>query len=267
MNQLKNLWENYRKEILIVLFTIVVMIGIGGVFLYHTFQKDEGFSLEAAAQNNHVSEEERKVIDDGENAVTNTVENYFVDIKGEVKTPGVYIAQSSERVIDVIQKAGGFTKNADTSVNNLGRKVQDEMVIIIYSKEEVKNFKSTKEKENAVIREAQQNSEGLKNDAALEKKDVLGNQDLVDSSQKDLEVRSDESKNDKESDEDLVNKVNINTASKEELMSIKGIGESKADAIILYRTEKEKFQTIGDVMKVSGIGESLFAKIKEFITV
>ena len=61
-------------------------------------------------------------------------------------------------------------------------------------------------------------------------------------------------------------KVNINTASKEELMSINGIGESKALAIIEYRNST-KFTKIEDIMNVSGIGESLYNSIKENITV
>jgi competence protein ComEA len=49
-------------------------------------------------------------------------------------------------------------------------------------------------------------------------------------------------------------------------MTVSGIGESKAIAIIDYR-KNNKFNTIEDIMNVSGIGESLFAKIKEYITV
>ena len=60
--------------------------------------------------------------------------------------------------------------------------------------------------------------------------------------------------------------VNINTASKEQLMNLNGIGESKAIAIIEYRNIN-KFNKIEDIMNVSGIGESAFAKIKEYITV
>lgn len=60
--------------------------------------------------------------------------------------------------------------------------------------------------------------------------------------------------------------VNINTASKEELMTVSGIGASKADSIIAYRI-KTPFSKIEDIMNVSGIGESLFDKIKKYITV
>lgn len=60
--------------------------------------------------------------------------------------------------------------------------------------------------------------------------------------------------------------VNINTASKEELMSISGIGSSKADLIITYR-QNTPFTKIEDIMNVTGIGENLFEKIKKYITV
>lgn len=61
--------------------------------------------------------------------------------------------------------------------------------------------------------------------------------------------------------------VNINTASKEQLMTLKGIGESRADDIIRYREESGGFQVIEDIMKVPGIKESGFQKIKDSITV
>ena len=62
-------------------------------------------------------------------------------------------------------------------------------------------------------------------------------------------------------------KVNLNTATKEELMTIPGVGESKADSIVQYREEIGKFQTIEDIMNVSGIKEGLFQKIKDYIKI
>ena len=132
--------------------------------------------------------------------------------------------------------AGGLTENADTSVLNLSKKIEDEMVIIVYSKQEVIDFKKTKEIEKQVEEKCENSNETLINGACIK------------------------------TEEKTSTKVNINTASKEELMTLSGIGESKAEDIIKYR-EKEQFITIEDIKKVSGIGDSLFAKIKENITV
>lgn len=59
--------------------------------------------------------------------------------------------------------------------------------------------------------------------------------------------------------------VNINTAGKESLMTLPGIGESRAESIIAYREENGGFQTIEDIMKVSGIKEAAFNKLKAYI--
>ncbi len=61
-------------------------------------------------------------------------------------------------------------------------------------------------------------------------------------------------------------KVNINTASKDELMTLSGIGEVKAQAIIDYRTKNGPFRDIHDIVNVSGIGEKTFENIKDSIT-
>ena len=62
-------------------------------------------------------------------------------------------------------------------------------------------------------------------------------------------------------------KVNINTADEAGLMTIPGIGESRAQAIIAYREENGKFESIEDIMKIDGIKEKMFDKIKDSITV
>ena len=62
-------------------------------------------------------------------------------------------------------------------------------------------------------------------------------------------------------------KVNLNTADKEQLMTLTGIGESRAEDIIRYRQEHGPFERIEDIMNVSGIKEGAFQKIKDSITV
>ena len=81
----------------------------------------------------NIVKEENKIKEETKNIT------YNVDIKGAVKNPGVYKISSDLTVNDAIILAGGLTKEADTSVTNLAKKVTDEMVIIIYTKNEVKN--------------------------------------------------------------------------------------------------------------------------------
>lgn len=160
-----------------------------------------------------------------------------VDIKGAVKKPGVYKVNDSLVINDVIKLAGGLAKNADTSLINLSKKVTDEMVIIIYTKEEVKNSNIV----DTVIKVVEKECicPNIENDGCLntEIKDTIGETKLI----------------------------NINTATIEELMTISGIGESKAKAIIEYRN-KNKFEKIEDILNVSGIGNNLYEEIKIYIT-
>lgn len=62
-------------------------------------------------------------------------------------------------------------------------------------------------------------------------------------------------------------KININKASKDELMTLPGVGESRAESIIKFREKQGAFGSIEDIMQVSGIKEGLFEKIKDLITV
>ena len=67
--------------------------------------------------------------------------------------------------------------------------------------------------------------------------------------------------------EEILGKVDINTANMAELMTLSGIGESRAADIIKYREENGDFSRIEYIMLVSGIGEKTFEEIKEQITV
>ena len=172
-------------------------------------------------------EEKDEIIED-------TFETIFIDIKGEVVNPGVYEIQIGDRVIDAVQMAGGFTDEATTDNVNLSKKLKDESVIIIPS--------YLKDYENVTI----------KNDYEIDINDDI--------------VQSEKNESD-EKIESSSNLININTASVVELMSLDGIGESKAKAIIEYRDINGDFENILDIKNVSGIGESIYEKIKDYITV
>lgn len=160
-------------------------------------------------------------------------EGFYVDIKGAVKKPGVYKVTSNMIVNDLIQLAGGLSKNAYTNNINLASKLSDGMVVYVYSNKEVTTTTTT--------------TMNIRNDVYYDNTITNTNKTST-------------------TDTTTSSKININTASKDELMTLSGVGESKAIAIIEYRS-KNKFNTIEDIMNVSGIGESAFAKIKEFITV
>ena len=73
--------------------------------------------------------------------------------------------------------------------------------------------------------------------------------------------------NDGDSSQPISDKININTATADELDALPGIGPSKAEAIIKYRETESRFFSPADIMNVSGIGEKTYEKIKDYITV
>lgn len=178
------------------------------------------------------------------------VEDFYVDIKGEVKKPGVYTVNNNTIINDVIKMAGGFTKNAYKNNLNLSKKVSDELVIYIYSKSEYKK-KNTPVSQTLCECSSYDISNCLTNTSSSE----------IISSDKDTIV------NNNPTDNNQVKLVNINTASKTELTSLSGIGESKADDIINYRNTNGSFKNIEEIKNVSGIGDALYEKIKDKITV
>lgn len=171
------------------------------------------------------------------------INNYFVDIKGEINNPGVYEVEKDKRIIDVINMAGGLTDKADTSILNLSKKVKDEMYIIVYSNDQIKEYKQKLLPSKEIIKKIEEKiiCPDNSNDAC-EKSSTSNKEDTL-----------------------VKGKININNASKEELMSLPGIGESKADKIIEYR-QNNKFNSIEDIKNISGIGDSIFEKIKDNIT-
>lgn len=120
-----------------------------------------------------------------------------VEVKGEVKNPGVYQAELHASVENIIALAGGITENADISTLNMAQDLPDQSVL--------------------VVSKIQEDS-----------------------------------------------KVSINTATLEDLITLPGIGPATAQRIIEYRTQ-QPFNQLEDIMKVKGIKEKLFSKMKDRI--
>ena len=163
----------------------------------------------------------------------------YFDIKGSVKKPGVYEFIQGDKIIDAINKAGGLTKNATTNNLNLSKKLTNEMVIYVFSKNELTTTKAYEQISNA----SECKCETIEINNYVDKNTT------------------------NESTNNETSKININTDNKEKLMTISGIGSSKADAIIEYRTKNGNFKTTEDIMNVSGISKTIYDKIKDIITV
>lgn len=219
-----------KKDILIIIL-IVIILGLGGLIFISLNKKEDKRVDEVVVE----KKEEVSIEEDNEEI---EVIEYYVDIKGAVKKPGVYKVVKGSIVNDVIGLAGGLKSNANTKYINLSYEVNNHDVINIYTNNEVKN--------SSIKMECSCPSLDI---SSCDNSSIVTNNGTINNN-----------------GSNVSGKININSASKEELMSISGIGESKALAIIEYRNSN-KFNSIEDIKNVSGIGDSLYNTIKDSITV
>jgi len=231
-----------HRLLLVVMLVITILFGIGGFYLYQNL----AYSNSTSVDNNIFTQSSDVIVSDTQELLDEESCYITIDIKGEIKKPGVYQIKCNSRVQDVISLAGGITSKADTSVLNLSKKLIDEMVIIVYSKEQVSNFVAVKDEEKQKIELCQSQNE-IQNDACIDDKTSSNNEIIGDTP--------------------VNNTISLNIASKEQLMTLPGIGESKADNIISYRDEIGSFKNIEELKNVKGIGDSIFEKIKANITI
>ena len=165
----------------------------------------------------------------------------YVHVCGQVISPGVYSLTEGSRVWDAVEAAGGFLSEAATQAINLAMVVADGSKVTIPHESEA---------EDDDFRWYEMEGKSLTIGGMV----VGGGYDLT------WDRTGDNSQN-------VVRQVNINRADINTLMTIPGIGQSKAEAIVSYRETVGYFGTIEEIMQVEGIKEGLFAKIKEYITV
>lgn len=222
---------SYYKKYLILVFCLLLLAASTIAFFKLNNEKTE-------VEDNFIANNEIITKEVSEVAKQEEVKLYF-DIKGSVKKPGVYEFTQGDRIIDAINKAGGLTKNATTNNLNLSKKLTNEMVIYVFNKNELTTTKAFEQVNNV----AECKCETIEVNNCVDKNTT------------------------NESANNETAKININTDSKEKLMTISGIGSSKADAIIEYRTKNGNFKTIEDIINVSGISKTIYDKIKDTITV
>lgn len=161
-------------------------------------------------------------------------EYIFVDIDGEVNSPGVYKVDSGSRIFEVIEKAGGLKEKADTSGINQAGKVKDGDKIIIPRK-------GAKSSESGGGGTASAGGAS----GSLSGQGAQGSAD----------------------DGSSLTFININSADSTDLQKIPGVGPATAAKIIAYREQNGYFRRKEDIKNVSGIGDKTYEKMKDIITV
>jgi competence protein ComEA len=158
-----------------------------------------------------------------------TKEPIAVHIIGAVPRPGLYEFAEGARIQDAINAAGGLLASASVDAINLAALLEDgQQLSIPYKSGEEPSITSGGDDNNSLV--------------------LPGATEQPQTSGGDTE------------------RININTASLDEFDSLPGIGPTIAQRIIDYRDENGPFQTIEDLMNVSGIGPSTFDNIKDLVT-
>lgn len=166
---------------------------------------------------------------DNINGYENLEGKIVIHITGAVQKTGILVLPEGARIADAINSAGGSTEEADLNEVNLAYVLQDGQKIYIPTKEDK-----------------------IKLESKVYITSGSGNNVIVQTANIDKSLKNGGSK-----------KVNVNTATQEELESLPGIGPSIASRIIEYRQQNGKFSSIEDLQSVKGIGDAKFDKIKE----
>lgn len=175
----------------------------------------------------------------------------YVHVCGAVVSPGVYELETGSRVYEAVQRAGGFTENAEQNYVNQAQALEDGVKLVIPTREEAA---AVEEREAAFASEkAQEGVSDQPQDGAGKEIGIVGGT-APEGQGRDTDGVQD-------------GRININTASAAQLCEIPGVGATRAAAIISYRESHGAFEKPEDIMKVNGIKEGMYEKIKDSISV
>ena len=210
-----------NKKIIGILLGVILTLLCGCFYLWQVVPQNESFEDKNLVEDNEIklSKENKQ---DYRKETEKEPQEVYIYICGQVKKAGVYKFENEPRLIEVVNKAGGFKKNADKKALNLAKCIPDGTQIEIIKK-------GTKKKKNIIDSKSSNSSyEGYNQDDG---------------------------------------KIDINTASKEDLMKISGVGEARANQIISYREKNGNFKAIEDIKNISGIKDGIYGRIKDSIKV
>jgi competence protein ComEA len=192
---------------------------------------------------------------------TSAPQEITVHVLGAVENPGVYTLKKGSRLVNAIEAAGGCTEDGDADYLNLAYECADSMRIVVPTKKEADKLRKEAAEgdfsgADGIYAGISTGIDAIHQDAYIENFSKEKNKEDNSDSVKDESMEASEGK-----------LININTASKEELMTLSGVGEAKATAIIEYREANGGFKDITDIMQVSGIKEGSYNKFKDKITI
>ncbi|MDN4495310.1 helix-hairpin-helix domain-containing protein [Ureibacillus aquaedulcis] len=115
----------------IMLFPGIICIILLYIFLQQEPSDEEAYTITTIPQEQSEEVKSDAPTEQAEPKEEPIIEKIMVDVKGAVKSPGVYEVTTADRVIDAIERAGGYTAEAQSMAVNHAQKLQDEMVIYI----------------------------------------------------------------------------------------------------------------------------------------
>lgn len=169
----------------------------------------------------------------------------YVYVCGEVAEPGVYVLEPGDRIYEAVEMAGGMTADAGTCAVNLAESVYDGLMVYIPDSEEAAGMAG---------------SMTLAGDGVVS---AVGSLNPAGGSG--AKAGGGSAEGTASSPED--GRLNLNTASLAELMTLSGIGQTKAQAVVNYRDAHGGFSSVEEIMNVDGIKEGLYNRIRDQIKV
>lgn len=222
---IKEIIEEKSEEIVKGLLAVVLFLALIVIVFIYKGSGDQEDVLENEMIEELFAEQnpEEKPVEQADMTSAEQVpvdQKVIIDVKGAVEAPGVYQMEPDSRVIDCIEKAGGFLIGAEQKSVNLAQRAEDQMVIYI----------------------------PMQGEDMSELEQLLPDKPVSEATTE-------------------ISKVDLNKATKEELKSLNGIGDTKAESIISYRETNGSFENVEEIKNVSGIGEATFEKLREAIQV